>query len=65
MYSRKELVGKFPNSTYIDFLNASVMDGWFVIKSDCKRIEDLLYKKANVAHSVYKKASGRKKEATP
>jgi len=59
----KTLVGKYPTSTYIDFLNASVMDGWFVIKSSCKRIEDLLYKNAMIASSVYTKATGRKKEA--
>jgi len=59
----RALVEKYPTSTYIDFLNASVMDGWFVIKSSCKRIEDLLYKNAMKASSVYSKATGRKKEA--
>lgn len=58
----KDFIEKCPSVSYIDLLNASVTDGWFRIKPDCSRIEEILYKNAVVAHSRYKKTKGRGKE---
>ena len=42
--------------------NASVPDGWFVIKRECERIESLLYKQASYINSTVMKTKGRKKK---
>ena len=47
---------------YIDLFNASVPDGWFVIKRECERIESLLYKQASYINSTVMKTKGRKKK---
>ena len=36
------------SATKIDLLNATVVDGWFMVKRDCERVEKLLYKTAAV-----------------
>ena len=47
---------------YIDLLNASVVDGWFALKRDNERMNELLRKKSNAAKLSYKKTSGRKRQ---
>lgn len=47
--------------SYIDLLNASVVDGWFAIKRESQRIEDLLYKMSRTASKTIKRQKGRRK----
>ena len=49
-------------ATYIDLLNSTVVDGWFMVKRDCERIEKPLYKTVPVVKSTFTKTSGRKKK---
>ena len=49
-------------ATCIDLLNSTVVDGWFMVRRGCKRVEKLLYKTAPVVKSTYRKTSGRKKK---
>ena len=49
-------------ATYLDLLNSTVVDGWFMVKRGCERVEKLLYKTAAVVKSTYRKTSGRKKK---
>ena len=46
---------------YIDLLNATVVDGWFALKRNNERMNELLRKKSSAAKSSYKKTSGRKR----
>ena len=50
------------DANFIDLLNSTVVDGWFVLKRDCKRIESLLNKKASDVKISYRKTSGRKRQ---
>ena len=47
---------------YIDLLNATVVDGWFALKRENERMNELLRKKASAAKISYKKTSGRKRK---
>ena len=49
-------------ATYIDLLNSTIVDGWFIVKRDCERIEKLLYKNAAVVKCTCRKTTGRKKK---
>ena len=49
-------------ATYIDFLNSTVVDGWFIIRRDCDRVEKLLSKKAYVVNLTYRQTTGRKRK---
>lgn len=47
---------------FIDLLNASVVDGWFLLKRENERMNELLRKKSSAAKISYKKTSGRKRK---
>ena len=47
---------------YIDFVNSTVMDGWFALNRTCQRIDKLIRKHANYAKLDYKRLSGRKRK---
>lgn len=47
---------------YIDPFNATVEDGWFTLKRDNERMNELLRKKSSAAKISYKKTSGRKRK---
>lgn len=53
---------KAVNINHIDLLNSTVVDGWFVIRRDCLRIDEVLCRKANMAKQVYKNTAGRKRQ---
>lgn len=61
-YWRSLLQGKPTQVSYIDLLNATIVDGFFMIKRECCRIEELLRKKASSVKNAYNKAQGRKKK---
>jgi uncharacterized protein YecE (DUF72 family) len=46
------------NVNYVDLLNSTVTDGWFVLKSE--RIEELLRKQAGAVKTAYRRMHGRK-----
>ena len=48
--------------TYIDFLNSTVVGGWFIIRRDCDRVEKLLSKKAYAVNLTYRQTTGRKRK---
>ncbi len=50
------------NANYIDLLNLTVVDGWFVIKRECERIDALLSKKSCDVKMAYKQTKGRKRK---
>ena len=50
------------NPNYIDLLNSSVVDGWFTLRRDCQRINELLRKKASMVRQAYKKTAGKKRQ---
>ena len=51
-------------ATYIDFLNSTVVDGWFIIRRDCDRVrvEKLLSKKAYGSKSYLQTNNWEKEE---
>lgn len=55
------LEGTSVTTSYIDLLNATVVDGWFTIRRGCLRIDDLLRKKASTAKQAFKQTTGRKR----
>ena len=47
---------------YIALFNATVVDGWFALKRNTERMNELLRKKSRAAKISYKKTSGRKRK---
>lgn len=48
---------------YVDLLNATVVDGWFALKRDNKRIDESLRIHSCTVKKTYKKTNGRKRMA--
>lgn len=47
----------------VDLLNATVVDGWFALKRDNKRIDDSLRKHSGTIKNTYKNTHGSKRRA--
>lgn len=50
------------DANYIDMLNLTVVDNWFILKRDCERIEKLLVKKSSEVKVAYKNTKGRRRK---
>jgi hypothetical protein len=51
------------DANYIDLLNLTVADKWFVLKRDNQRVEELLRNKCNSVSYICRKTKGRKRQA--
>ena len=51
------------NVNYIEVLNATVPDKWFVLKRNNKRIDELLRKECSAVSSVCRRTKGRKRKS--
>ena len=51
------------NVNYIDVLNATVPDKWFVLKRNNQRIDELLLKECSAVSSVCRRTKGRKRKS--
>ena len=47
---------------YVDFVNSTVIDGWFILNRTCQRTEELIRKHASYAKLDYKRLTGRKRK---
>ena len=59
----KDLLGGTPGGvTYVDLINATVVDGCFLLKRDCERVEESLRRYSSMAKQSYYKTAGRKRK---